>query len=70
MQDAINLDGCPVAPLNPKAFGPLCDDRRTHLIMIHGHGPVTVCKLHAEVHESGRALTFGTEEPAAAASNG
>ncbi len=70
MQDAIDLDGCPVASLNPKAFGPSCADRRTHLIMIPGHGPVTVCKLHAEVHDSGRPLTFYVEEPAAVASNG
>jgi hypothetical protein len=70
MQDAINLDGCPVASLNPEAFGPSCDDRRTHTIMIHGRGPVNVCKLHAELNDQGRPLIFYTEEPAAVASNG
>jgi hypothetical protein len=67
---SINVEGCPVLSLNPKAHGPTCGDERTNTILIAGHGPVDVCWTHAKAHDAGRTLTFCTDAPAAAASNG
>jgi hypothetical protein len=67
---SINVEGCPVASLNPEAFGPSCGAERTHTIMIAGSGPVDVCWACAKRSDAGQTLTLYTEEPAAAASNG
>jgi hypothetical protein len=67
---AINVEGCPVSSINPRAYGPTCGDEQTHTIMRPGIGPVRVCWTHARMHDAGRALNFTTEEPARVASNG
>lgn len=52
----------------PHRYGPVCGAPATATIMLDG--PQRVCWAHGTAHDAGRALTFHSDEPAAAASNG